>query len=199
MNQPATPALPPKRFASVRDLVKSTAANQEQVHDFDRFLADTVLVRALLRARAEAGLTQADVAERMGHTQSAVSKLEKSSDGQLTIREIAGYLAATGGRIGIGIGKPTTRVERIKGLAIGLKRELEALAQVSSTSDDDALRQSIKTFFGEAWFNLFLILCDTTAKLPQGANPEDTSPVKLLGGELSDQLTNSALTTAAAG
>ena len=41
--------------------------------------------------------------------------------------------------------------------------------------------QSINGFFGEAWFNLFKILCDTTSRLPQ--EPEETSPVQLLGTE----------------
>jgi hypothetical protein len=58
---------------------------------------------------------------------------------------------------------------------------LEALADLSFTSDDPSIRQSINGFFGEAWFNLFKILCDTTSRLP--AEPEETSPVTLLGTE----------------
>lgn len=39
-------------------------------------------------------------------------------------------------------------------------------------------------FFGEAWFNLFKILCDATSKLPKDSEAEDNAPVTLLGGEL---------------
>ena len=88
---------------------------------------------------------------------------------------------AVGGRLNLGIGKQPNRVERIKELAICLEGELKALADLSSNSDDRAIRQSINGFFGEAWFNFFKILCDATSRLPM--EPEETSPVKLLGTE----------------
>ncbi len=179
-----SPVTQPKRFASVRDLVKATAADGEQSREFDRRLADSVLVNALIRTRASAGMTQADVAEKMSRTQSAVSKLEHSADGDLTLRDVASYLNATGGRLNLAIGKQPHRVERIKDLAVCLKGKLEALADLSTNSEDLAIRQSINGFFGEAWFNLFKILCDATSKLPEGVEQEDESPLKLLGAEL---------------
>jgi transcriptional regulator with XRE-family HTH domain len=126
-------------------------------------------------------MTQADVAEKMTCTQSAVSKLEHAADAGLTLQDIASYLNATGGRLNLGIGKQPNRVERIKELAICLKSELESLADLSSGSDDPSIRQSINGFFGEAWFNLFKILCDATSRLPM--EPEEYSPVKLLGAD----------------
>jgi len=180
-NNTTSPANQPKRFASVRDLVKATAADAEQIREFDRRIKGAVIVNALIRTRAAAGLTQADVAEKMQRTQSAVSKLEHAADAELSLQDIASYLHATGGRLNLGIGKQPKRVERIKELAICLKGELESLADLSSTGDDPSIRQSINGFFGEAWFNLFKILCDTTSKLPQ--EPEETSPLMLFGAE----------------
>jgi transcriptional regulator with XRE-family HTH domain len=176
-----SPATPSKRFASVRDLVKATAADDGQVREFDRRIKGAVIVNALIRTRAAAGMTQADVAEKMTCTQSAVSKLEHAADAELTLQDIASFLHATGGRLNLGIGKQPNRVERIKELAICLKGELESLADLSSNSDDPSIRQSINGFFGEAWFNLFKILCDTTSRLPK--EPEETSPLMLYGAE----------------
>ncbi len=176
-----SPATQPKRFASVRDLVKATAANDDQIREFDRRIRGSAIVNALVRSRAAACMTQADVAERMDRTQSAVSKLEHSTDAELSLQDIASYMHATGGRLNLGIGKQPNRVERIKELAICLEGELKSLADLSSNSDDRAIRQSINGFFGEAWFNFFKILCDATSRLPM--EPEETSPVKLLGTE----------------
>jgi len=181
-SQPTAPQ--PKRFASVTDLVKATAANDQQVNEFERMLAHSVIVNALIRTRADAGMTQAEVGEKMECTQSAVSKLEHSQDGDLTIRDMASYLNATGGRLNIGIGKQPNRVEQIKELAICLKAELEGLADLSSNSDDLAIRQNINGFFGEAWFNLFKILCDATSKLPEESEQELNAPFKLIGTKL---------------
>lgn len=176
-----SPATRPKRFASVRDLVKATAADDGQVREFDRRIKGAIIVNALIRTRAGAGMTQADVAEKMNRTQSAVSKLEHATDAELTLQDIAAYLGATGSRLSLVIGKQPNRVERIKELAICLKGELEALADLSSSSDDRAIRQSINGFFGEAWFNFFKILCDATSRLPM--EPEETSPLKLVGAQ----------------
>ena len=176
-----SPATRPKRFASVRDLVNATAANDGQVREFERRIKGSIIVNALIRTRAAAGMTQADVAEKMTCTQSSVSKLEHSVDAELTLQEIASYLHATGGRLNLGVGKQPNRVERIKELAICLESELKSLADLSSNSDDLAIRQSINGFFGEAWFNFFKILCDATSRLPM--EPEENSPVKLLGTE----------------
>ncbi len=176
-----SPATQPKRFASVRDLVKATAANDDQIREFDRRIRGSAIVNALVRSRAAAGMTQADVAERMERTQSAVSKLEHSTDAELSLQDIASYMPATGGRLNLGIGKQPNRVERNKELAICLEGELKSLADLSSNSNDRAIRQSINGFFGEAWFNFFKILCDATSRLPM--EPEETSPVKLLGTE----------------
>lgn len=172
-----------KRFASVRDLVKATASDDEQVREFEHRIKGATIVNALIQARSSAGMTQADVAEKMNCTQSAVSKLEHSTDAVLSLQDIASYLHATNSRLNFVIGTQPNRVERIKELAISFKAELEALADLSSKSDDRAIRQSINGFFGEAWFNLFSFLCDATSRLPQ--DPEDDSPLKLLAAESS--------------
>ncbi len=173
------------RFSSVLDLVKATAGD-DQIRTFEQYLADTKIVKALIRSRAAKGLTQADVASRMECTHSAVSKLEHSSDGDLTVREITSYLKATGGRFAIGFGKQPSLVERIKDSAMCLKRDLHELADVSVKTDDSKLRTSIDSFFGEAWFNLFMILCESTEKLPGQQSDLRDSPVKLLGVERQD-------------
>lgn len=55
---------------------------------------------AMEQARKEAGLTQAQVAERMGTTQSSVARMLK---GRLTLASFARYLAACGKRAEITI------------------------------------------------------------------------------------------------
>ncbi|ARK49172.1 helix-turn-helix domain-containing protein [Burkholderia pseudomallei] len=70
--------------------------------EYDRLEDEYVALRAILMARREAGLTQAEVAERMGTTASAVSRLEaslsseKHSPSFATLRK---YAAACGKRL----------------------------------------------------------------------------------------------------
>ena len=112
---------------------------------------------------------------------SAVYKLEHSSDGDLTLRDIAKYLAATDERLLIAIGKQPSLVERIKESAMRLKHDLDRLADLSVNTDDTKLRNGISSFFGEAWFNLSTIVFDAAQKLPGHHGDKECSPLTLLG------------------
>ena len=63
---------------------------------YEKLAPEFDLSRELIRARTRAGLTQAQVAARMGTTQSAVARLE---GGKLpSIRTLTRYAEATGAR-----------------------------------------------------------------------------------------------------
>jgi transcriptional regulator with XRE-family HTH domain len=53
-------------------------ANAEVQAEYDALTLEFALLRMMLRARQEAGLSQADVAERMGTKREAVARLESS-------------------------------------------------------------------------------------------------------------------------
>lgn len=63
------------------------------------------LAQALIAARAGADLTQAQVAERMGTTQTAIARLE-SGRAQPTTRTLQRYAEATGTRLRISFAPP---------------------------------------------------------------------------------------------
>ncbi len=62
--------------------------------------AEGALIAALIRARARAGLSQAEIARRMGTTQSAIARLES---GRVTpsLHTLRRYAEATGARVRI--------------------------------------------------------------------------------------------------
>jgi len=60
--------------------------------------AGTRLVDWLVQARTKAGLTQAELARRMGCTQSRISKLEDSLDADLRLGDVAAYCESVRGR-----------------------------------------------------------------------------------------------------
>lgn len=73
------------------------------------------LVRELLKARSRAGLTQEAVAERMGTTKSAVSRLEAAGRHSPSVTTLKKYAQAVGCEIEIRLvptPRPTTRSMR---------------------------------------------------------------------------------------
>lgn len=67
---------------------------------YDALESEFAIARALIAARTRAGLTQADVAERMGTTQTVVSRME-SGRALPSTRSLERYAKATGSTLRI--------------------------------------------------------------------------------------------------
>ncbi len=85
-------------MTKLADLKKRLMENPEFRDEYAAADAELALVEELVRARAKAKLTQAELAERIGTTQSAVARLEggKVSPSIATLRR---YAEATGSRL----------------------------------------------------------------------------------------------------
>ena len=84
------------------DLKSRLMQNPEFRAEYARAEEEHVLIEQLVRARSAAKLTQAEVARRLGTTQSAVARLEggKVSPSIATLRR---YAQATGTRLIVGL------------------------------------------------------------------------------------------------
>lgn len=78
------------------ELMKDPAFRTE----YEKADREFALVEALLKARAKAKLTQVEIAERMGTTQSAVARLE-AGRGSPSIATLRKYAEATGTQLRI--------------------------------------------------------------------------------------------------
>lgn len=78
--------------ASGRDVAAAKAAARDKIEAF-------IIGHQLGVLRAEAKLTQVQVAERMGISQARVSQLERGDVNQLEVDTVRRYVAALGGRL----------------------------------------------------------------------------------------------------
>jgi predicted transcriptional regulator len=81
---------------TLKTLKQELLADGETRAAYDALAGEYAIARELLAARARAGLSQAEVAERMGTTQSVIARLE-SGKRPPTWQTIARYAAAVGG------------------------------------------------------------------------------------------------------
>jgi ribosome-binding protein aMBF1 (putative translation factor) len=72
--------------------------NPDFVREYDALEEEFALATALIKARADAGLTQEEVAKRMGTTQSAVARLEAGRS-RPSVTTLAKFAKATGTRL----------------------------------------------------------------------------------------------------
>jgi len=80
--------------------------------EYDRLTAEFEIAETLIRARQRAGLSQSEVAQRMGTRQSVVARLE-SGKVMPSATSLARYAAATGSRLRVELlpaSEPTSSV-----------------------------------------------------------------------------------------
>ena len=102
---------------------KTRALARSEVRDAcDALGAEFAFLDEVLRARAEAGLTQAEVAERVGTTQSAIARLESGAlKHSPSIATLQKYAKALGYRVEVkfvkerGLTSASTRTRRERG------------------------------------------------------------------------------------
>lgn len=82
------------RFAEIKNRWMKDPAFQRE---YDALQAEYEVALELIRARTRAGLTQAEVARRMGTTQSVIARLE-SGAAKPSLRTLERYARATGSR-----------------------------------------------------------------------------------------------------
>lgn len=82
---------------TLRELKEELLAEPRIRRAYEALAPEFELAAELVRARALAGLSQTDVAERMGTTQSAVARLE-SGRAKPSLTTLQRYAAATGAR-----------------------------------------------------------------------------------------------------
>lgn len=160
-----------RRYSSVDELMRGEGISQEVQSQLAEIEKATTVVEQLSMLRQIAGLTQEEMAPRLGFSsQSAVSKLESGRDDEVTIGQIRQYVEASGERVGIVFGKPLNHVESVKAHAFGMKHHLSALASLAHKADD--LKTEIQAFFGEAFFNILTILSQCQSEMPEKRKPE---------------------------
>lgn len=82
----------------LEELRKQLMADPKFVEAYDALAPKYAVISALVSARRKARLSQSEVAERMGTTQSSIARME-SGKGSVTIESIQKYAKATGQKI----------------------------------------------------------------------------------------------------
>jgi len=83
-----------KKFETLK---KKMLADPEVRKAYDELAPEYAIARELIKARSRAGLTQSDVAKRMGTTQSVIARMESGSK-LPSMNSLVRYAKVTGSR-----------------------------------------------------------------------------------------------------
>ena len=87
----------PRHESHDETVVAMLKAGPETRAEYDAMASEFAMARELIAARSRAGLTQGEVAERMGTTQSVVARLESGRRAP-SMRTVQRYAQAVGAR-----------------------------------------------------------------------------------------------------
>lgn len=68
-----------RKHMDVRPWIKEVLKNPKVKAEYDKLQPEFAVIRAITRARAETGITQKDLAKKMGTRQSVISRLESGN------------------------------------------------------------------------------------------------------------------------
>lgn len=164
-------------FDSISDFAKAIGASQEFTKKLESDIARRTIVDHLIALRGARGLSQKDVAERMGCTQSKVSKLESSDDGDLKLDDIRLYASAIGLTTGILLSEQKLRaLDRIKFHAFQIHAELDRL--VSMAKGDSTITAGVAHVHGETCFNVVRLIGESLDALLQASIETLPNPIE---------------------
>jgi len=166
-----------KRYTDVVEMVGDLTGDIAFTDDLRTHLSQRVLVTELCALRVARGLTQADIAEKLGCTQGRISRVESSTDGELDMTTIVGYADAIGLRVEIVLmNKGVTLVDRVKHHAFSIKRLTDRLAQLGTK--DERIADGVGDFLKEAAFNLVALIKSSAKHLPRQPDPSPALSVE---------------------
>lgn len=142
-----------KKYNDVKELIKSLPTNDEFKQEALDVIEEKKLSKLLFLMRCVNGLTQAEMAKKIGCSQGKVSKIESSFDRRLTIEELLEHADALGFVLEIGYQKKDWKItDQIKHYAQKIHECLERLRGLSS-DDDESITNGILGFHEEAMAN----------------------------------------------
>lgn len=165
-----------RRYKNVSEMARhlndaADAKSDSFVPDLERRLSSRNVTKSLMAQRAARGLSQADLASKLGCTQSRISKLEAGVDEDLRLGDLRQYLSAMGMDMTIVVGKhEPLAAEQIKYHWSCLGALLNRLVELAGR--DSEIAKGVGRFSTEVAFNIGSQLFEFLRRLPDDAKAE---------------------------
>ena len=155
-----------KQYGSIKDMIQDSDVDEGFRKKALKRIDNSRISKFLLVLRCKNGFTQKKLAKKLGCTQSRISKIETSSDNEISIKDLVDYGKALNLKLEIGYRKPDIKiVDLIKYHASKINYYLEKLVIIAEENKNDSIYKGIKNFMKEAHINLNAIVSGKIARL----------------------------------
>jgi transcriptional regulator with XRE-family HTH domain len=153
-----------KRYKSVIDLVEDIIEDEEFKEELKKDLQDKSLAHKLFGMRCAAGITQSEMAEKIGCDQSRISKLENAGLYSIKVGDLLAYTKALELNLSIRFHKSANAADCIKFHVLEVKKQMDYLAGLAH--GDSEICNSITKFFGDTFIDIINNFLESVEKLP---------------------------------
>lgn len=157
----------------ISDIFRDSEMNDAVRDEVRKELDATRLISRLVSLRACAGLSQAQVAEKLNCSQGRISKFEHSRDDDVSLGELKRYAEAVNCNFHAGIApKDLKPAAQVKCLAFAIHNRMKDMAKLAHV--DEEIGKAVANFFGEVFYNMSRLIGDAAGGLPKN---EDGNPL----------------------
>lgn len=168
-----------KQYDTVHEIVDDLIEDEEFKKELQQEIAGQSLSTTLFTMRCSADLTQAEMAERLGTTQSYVSKLEHATTDKITVRALEQYSQALGLNLIVMFQRNMTAANSVKYHFLEIKRHLDRLLELAK--DDDEIRKGVDSFYNEWLLNTIRQYRSGKSKLAEAAGTNEEPSLRVVG------------------
>jgi len=155
-----------KQYKNVKEMIKESSLGQRFKDRVLKEIEKSQISKFLIVLRCKHNLTQKQIAEKIGCTQSRISKIETSYDEDITIKDLIDYAKALNLKLEIGYRQPSVKiVDLIKYHALKISEYLNQLVELTKDKQDEALEEGIVDFLKEAYVNLNFLVLEKFSKI----------------------------------
>jgi transcriptional regulator with XRE-family HTH domain len=146
---------PKKEYDRISILAGELAGDAEAREDVELLIRESWMIRAMIVHRMRAGMTQREIARRMGCSPSRISKIESGTDHSLGWVEVYRYFGALGLNVSVMLDQPSVPLAaKIKHHVFAIDEQLKELTRLAGqTESDSTIREGIARFYKEVLFN----------------------------------------------
>ncbi|MDQ1276903.1 MAG: hypothetical protein QG641_3029 [Candidatus Poribacteria bacterium] len=163
-----------KDFGNVKEMIKGLSEDDKFKESVLNEIENKTIAKFLFTLRCKHNLTQKQLADKIGCTQSRISKIESAYNNEITIKDLSDYGEALNLQLEIGYrNKDLKIIDIIKYHALKIKGYLEKL--VDLVEGDETLAKGVLRLHLETYANLAFITLKNIPSLQKSSEPTKES------------------------